>query len=1175
MSEDLKMNSKEYWDHRFDTDWLEFGGDQQSSFFANLLCELMPKDVVEEIEKNQYSVCDMGCALGDSIPVLQYALGVPVDGMDFSAEAIAQAKRKYMANNLFVGDLTDLKLEKRYDVTISSNVMEHFAEPWKILKNLSEVTDRYIIVMVPYRETLEIDEHEYHFNESNIPLQMGEFSLHYVKTADGRDYENTSYPDQQILLVYKKEPKKSGELSDLSGGTEASWQRDRKKIIADLTAELTVVKEELEAKEQQRQLFEDESVKLSRELTQVREEMVEKVEIQQNQLVEQQEQLAQQQELLAQKAGELAQKDGEIAQMQTELETMGAKLSEMELNCRAVEESLGITRENLQAAEENLKVAEELRTAAEQKLQELAEMTRLYELEQQENLELKGRLEQSAAQAAQMQNALNEVSALCYQINGKTNYKVYCTLARFGKQFVTGSWSDKKNFLDICGRAIRRERSEFTGNDGYNMILNVANLTQLPNGGTVPMVAAAPAAPQLEVKAAAPTAPAAEPEQTVSLKKEHTVQALPAIPAATAAMLEETYDKPDIVIFSVIDYSFRFQRPQHFASRFAQNGHRVFYVDANFTNKEQVQEISEKLHIVDWSSKNCRAIYFTDEDAGFNEWFKEKADRLVKEYAIRDAILILDYPNWIHGAEYMSKTYGFSMVVDYMDDFTGFLGTTTSTLKDNCEYMLQKSDLVVASSDFLCNIAAKYTDNIHAVRNGTEYEHFHQAISLAKPHKRPVIGYYGAVAHWFAWEKVCYLAEKLPECDIVIIGDITEHREKLEKYKNIQLLGEKKYQELPKYLADFDVCLIPFDTSTDLIKATNPVKFYEYLSAGKKIVATEIPELMPYQDQYVYMSNDDETFLSYVKMCLDGTDKLADAEDAIRFAQENDWQSRYEQFAKACVAAVPKVSVVVLTYNNLKLNKYCIESILKKTAYANYELIIVDNQSTDGTIEYLRELEAENHPQVKIIFNDKNSGFAGGNNLAIEKSEGDVVVLLNNDTVVTRGWLTAGVKHLKNDAKCGMVGAVTNSIGNESMIGVQYHNLKELEQFAYAYTQAHNNEIFTDIDRLAMFAVYIRRSIINEHGMLDDSYQVGMFEDDDYAMLVKTAGYELYAAEDVFIHHVNNASFKKLQSEEYKRIFEKNKKLFEDKWQVKWQMPKYRPGVTADINKGMMVEPIE
>ena len=65
----------------------------------------------------------------------------------------------------------------------------------------------------------------------------------------------------------------------------------------------------------------------------------------------------------------------------------------------------------------------------------------------------------------------------------------------------------------------------------------------------------------------------------------------------------------------------------------------------------------------------------------------------------------------------------------------------------------------------------------------------------------------------------------------------------MQNLKNDRLLGVKPYGALPNYLKTFDVCLIPFDASIDLIKATNPVKFYEYLSAGKKIVATEIPEL--------------------------------------------------------------------------------------------------------------------------------------------------------------------------------------------------------------------------------------------------------------------------------------------------------------------------------------------
>lgn len=640
------------------------------------------------------------------------------------------------------------------------------------------------------------------------------------------------------------------------------------------------------------------------------------------------------------------------------------------------------------------------------------------------------------------------------------------------------------------------------------------------------------------------------------------------LPDSTINILQENYTHFDVIILSVIDYDFRHQRPQHFATRFAANGHRVFYVNANFVRPDSVTLKSDNLYIVDFANREYNAVYAMDGKTTLN-WMKEKLIRLINTQAIRDAVVIVDYPNWVYAAEYIRNQFGFKIITDYMDDYTGFLGTAEDFLKNNCLHLLKESNLVVASSQFLYDVACQYTsaDKITIIRNGTEVDHFYQAVNLQTEKPRKVIGYYGAVAHWFAWEKVCSLAKAMPECDIVIVGAVTEHREKLERYNNIKLLGEKPYKNLPEYLADFDVCLIPFDTSTDLIKATNPVKFYEYLSAGKKIVATEIPELMPFRDEYVYMSNDDHKFTEYVRACLNGTDSLKGRDECIAFARENDWQKRFEYFAEACQNRVPMVSVIVLTYNNLELNKNCINSILNQTAYANYELIIVDNQSTDGTVEYLQELQQQKISNLTIIFNKENSGFAGGNNIGLRRARGNYVLLLNNDTEVTRGWLTAMTKHLENNPHYGMCNPVTNSIGNESKIVVNYRNRRELSQFAYCYTMKHVGEEYQDVDRLPLFATLIRRDVIEKAGYLNEDYKIGMFEDDDYTERVLDAGYEIVIVEDAFVHHVNNASFKKLDDETYKKIFEENKKIFETKWNKKWTMPKYRKGVDWDSNK--------
>ena len=758
-----------------------------------------------------------------------------------------------------------------------------------------------------------------------------------------------------------------------------------------------------------------------------------------------------------------------------------------------------------------------------------------------------------AEQMRDQQEQVGGVVQLCKDLAATKMFKLVHLGTRVRHQMFSGSREQRKDFRKwVKGRLQHKPDFNHSYNPMFSLIAPLQQVCMNLNAETL----------------------SSQPIQKLQDQK-HSAQGNIALAPITADILQKEYSKTDIIIFSVIDYDFRFQRPQHFAKRFSENGHRVFYINANFVNPECIKEISPNLYTVSFKTDACNAIYFNDQWKGFDEWITGEMESLLDTYAIRDAILILDYPNWIDVSETLRSRYGFGMVADYMDDATGFLGTTTDSLKVNCERMLRDCDLVVPSSQFLADIARKYTDKTAIVRNGTEVEHFFKAREMEHRHERPVIGYYGAVSHWFDWEKVCYVAKNLPHCDIVIIGEVTEYRDKLEKYENIKLLGEMNYRKLPEHLAYFDVCLIPFETSTDLIKATNPVKFYEYLSAGKRVVATEIPELEPYRDQYVYMANDNRQFLEYVKLCLAGEDTLASKEDCIAFAKENSWQKRYEAFAQACVKAVPKVSVIVLTYNNLRLNQYCVNSVLDHTAYPNFELIILDNQSTDGTVEYLRELDAKKDPRVRVILNPENNGFAGGNNKAIKQADGKYIVLLNNDTVVTRGWLTSLVKHMEADPECGMVGAVTNSIGNEQMIAVQYHNLRELADFAYSYTRKHMGEVYRGVDRIPLFCTMIRKEMMDQYGLLDDGYRVGMFEDDDYAMLVKKAGYHFFAAEDCFIHHVNNASFKKLHPEEYKKIFNENRARFEKKWNTTWKMPKYRADVTPDVNQGCMVEPIE
>ncbi len=618
-------------------------------------------------------------------------------------------------------------------------------------------------------------------------------------------------------------------------------------------------------------------------------------------------------------------------------------------------------------------------------------------------------------------------------------------------------------------------------------------------------------------------------------------------------------NKTDIILLSVIDWDFRFQRPQQIAKAFAEDGHRVFYFDANFFNNNiKIKDIDENLKVIRLSRVSEQRIYDIQFEIHKDKTMQE-IDKAINDFNIRECTILVEYPNWQPIAEYLKNKYCFKVVFDYIDDYTGF-ETNNSTLSMYCNKLFKASDLVIATSTFLFEKARKDFEKVEIVRNGTEFKHFNRAILKDTiGSSRPIIGYYGALAEWFDIEKVDYIASCKPEWDIWLIGNVSfEGCNELKKYNNVKLFGEKSYEELPELLSKCDVCLIPFKSDIDLIKATNPVKFYEYLSAGKKVVATEIPELMPFRDTYVYLANNKERFLDYVGLCVNRKDTLQPVELLTSFAEEQDWKNRYLDLYKHIKDLYKKVSIIVVTYNNVELTQKCIDSILQKTAYPNYEIIIVDNKSTDNTKEYLKEL-IKKYDNIKIILNDENTGFARGNNIGIQKADGEFIVLLNNDTVVTRGWITGLIKHLSDEI--GMVGPITNSIGNEAMINVDYLDIADMDLFALKYTTQNFGKINKEIPVLAMFCVALRRSTIEEVGMLDESYGVGMFEDDDYSYAIRSKGYKIACAEDVFIHHFGRASFKKLDDKVYKNIFETNKSIFENKWGVMWVPHKYRDGV--------------
>jgi GT2 family glycosyltransferase len=615
----------------------------------------------------------------------------------------------------------------------------------------------------------------------------------------------------------------------------------------------------------------------------------------------------------------------------------------------------------------------------------------------------------------------------------------------------------------------------------------------------------------------------------------------------------------DVIILPIIDWNFRFQRPQQIATRFAAAGHRVFYVASTFRDGPgpSLRPVYQGVVEVQLPGPPGLSIYANELEEPLLSSVITVMAALRSQFQIHDAVSIVDLPFWTLLAERLRTLFGWKLVYDCLDDYGGFTNISERMLRAEA-VLTQSSDLVLATSRHLLAKQRERNPATIFVPNAAHFQHFRFGSNVPPSDieslGHPIVGYYGAISDWFDTRLVGYLARARPQWEFVLVGSTAGAQlEPLRGLSNVHLLGEKPYRTLPGYLHAFDVCIIPF-RRTPLTDATNPVKLFEYLSAGKRIIATELSELAYYRD-YVDLVSDRTEWLQALDAVLAAPNPETDVLRRVDFARANDWDDRIQVIQQHIASLFPLVSIIVVSYNNLDYTRLCLDSIYAKTTYPSFEVVVVDNASSDGTQDYLRQF-AGRHPNFKFLLNENNEGFARANNLGVEVASGDYVLFLNNDTIVSPGWLSRLIYYLR-DPEIGMVGPVTNSSGNESRINVDYRVIDEIDAFAENYTRAHDGKSF-DIRMLALFCVAVRRSTIEAVGNLDERFGIGTFEDDDYSMRIRALSLRIVCAEDVYIHHWGGASFSRLNRDDYQRIFTENRQKFEEKWGIAWEPHRYR-----------------
>lgn len=379
----------------------------------------------------------------------------------------------------------------------------------------------------------------------------------------------------------------------------------------------------------------------------------------------------------------------------------------------------------------------------------------------------------------------------------------------------------------------------------------------------------------------------------------------------------------DLVCFSHLRWNFVFQRPQHLLTRFAKHM-RVFYIEEPVYGDADYCKVTQPEENI-WIVVPHLFSNLTDEEN------ITRCKNLLSKFFLEKAIK--EYIFWYYTPMSLFISDGFDpklVIYDCMDELSAFKFAPAG-LKESENNLFKKADLVFTGGYSLYEAKKHSHSQIYPFPSSIDKEHFQKARFITSdpqdqmsiPHPR--IGFYGVIDERMNLQLLKTVAQQMPQWHFIIIGPVVKiDQESLPVLSNIHYLGSKSYQDLPAYLAGWDISMIPFSIN-DSTRFISPTKTPEYLSAGKPVISSSIQDVVnPYGlNKLVHLADTPEDFITAAETELNTKDRTVWLSQVDAFLLENSWDNTWGRMVQLIESKLADKAQDKNLFNlNLKKNIY-------------------------------------------------------------------------------------------------------------------------------------------------------------------------------------------------------------------------------------------------------------